>query len=132
MASRAEGDFPVAGGSAPQYRWSSLLEIRGCDPDAFRRPLEIHRFARDLCVLTGMRRLGETLVLPMGLEGAPTGWQLIQTTEASWISGRFCLATGTVLLCVRSDARFNPRAVEVFATNRFHGDRCFLLTEAAT
>jgi S-adenosylmethionine/arginine decarboxylase-like enzyme len=107
---------------------AAAVDLSGCDPALIRSAAHIRTFVERLCLLIGMKRFGETLVVDFGEEPRVAGYSMTQLIETSLISGHFANESNTAYLDIFSCKFYPPYVVAAFAREFFGAQEAHVTT----
>ena len=103
------------------FGWELIMDLYECDRELISSEESIKKFARELCVVIGMKPYGEPMTPFFGENLDHTkGYSLLQFIETSSITGHFSEKTASAYINIFSCKEYDVDIAENF-TKKFFG-----------
>ena len=103
---------------------TTSLDLRSCNPQFIRDGDKIKEFVSKLCILIGVKRAGDCIVVNFGENKKVEGFSMVQLIDTSLVSSHFANKTNSAYLDIFSCKYYNPEEVANFCKEFFQAKDC--------
>lgn len=106
------------------FGWELIMDLYECDRELIASEESIKKFARELCIVIGMKPYGDPMTPYFGENLDYTkGYSLLQFIETSSITGHFSEKTAAAYINIFSCKEYDVNTAENFTKNFFKAKR---------